>query len=51
MVPLALLIVAGLAAALLVLRTGLEDRTLRRELAGYEGYTRHVRHRLLPGVW
>lgn len=45
------LIPGGLAAALLVLRTGLEDRTLRRELAGYEGYTRHVRHRLLPGVW
>ena len=45
------LIPGGLAAALLVLRTGLEDRTLRRELSGYQDYTGRVRYRLLPGIW
>ena len=35
----------------LVLRTALEDRTLCRELEGYEEYTARVRYRLLPGVW
>jgi protein-S-isoprenylcysteine O-methyltransferase Ste14 len=43
---------AGLAAALLLaVRTGLEDRTLRLELPGYEDYSRKVRYRLLPGIW
>jgi protein-S-isoprenylcysteine O-methyltransferase Ste14 len=32
-------------------RTYLEDRTLRKELAGYEEYTRHVKYRLIPYVW
>ena len=41
--------VAGVAW--LVLRTALEDRTLRRELAGYESYAARVRWRLVPGVW
>ncbi len=45
------LIPAGIAAALYVVRTVLEDRTLRRELEGYEGYARRVRYRLIPGVW
>ncbi|MHC4339609.1 MAG: methyltransferase family protein [Planctomycetota bacterium] len=39
------------AASWLVLRTGLEDRILRRELPGYADYARRVRYRLLPGVW
>lgn len=42
---------SGIGAALLVLRTALEDRTLRAELAGYGDYTRQVRYRLLPGIW
>jgi len=55
-VPLALgswwgLIVSVLTIALFVLRTALEDRTLRQELEGYEEYARRVRYRLLPGVW
>ena len=42
----------GAAAALLmVLRTALEDRTLRAKLPGYAAYARRVRRRLLPGVW
>ena len=42
---------AGLAICLLVLRTAMEDRTLQRELTGYEDYAGKVRYRLLPGVW
>ncbi len=38
-------------AVTLIVRTVLEDRTLRRELAGYEDYTMHTRYRLLPGIW
>ena len=37
--------------AVMGVRTALEDRTLRAELDGYEGYARRVRFRLLPGVW
>ena len=42
---------AVLTAMLLVLRTALEDRTLRMELPGYADYADTVRYRLLPGVW
>ncbi len=45
------LIPAGLTALLFVVRTALEDRTLRRELPGYAQYANTVRYRLLPGVW
>ena len=41
----------GFCAFLLILRTALEDRTLRSELAGYADYARQVRYRLLPGIW
>jgi len=36
---------------LLVWRTTLEDRMLKKELAGYEEYARQVRYRLIPRVW
>ena len=42
---------ASLAVIGLALRTALEDRTLRAELAGYPEYAERVRFRLLPGVW
>lgn len=42
---------ALVAVAWLVLRTGLEDAFLRRELAGYVDYARRVRWRLVPGLW
>jgi protein-S-isoprenylcysteine O-methyltransferase Ste14 len=42
---------ALLAVILLVIRTALEDRTLRAELPGYAEYTARVRFRLIPGVW
>jgi protein-S-isoprenylcysteine O-methyltransferase Ste14 len=45
------LMVAGVIAILFVWRTSLEDRTLRRELPGYEEFTCQTRYRLLPGVW
>lgn len=34
-----------------ILRTGLEDKVLQAELAGYADYARKVRYRLFPGVW
>jgi protein-S-isoprenylcysteine O-methyltransferase Ste14 len=45
------LIPGVLAALLMVLRTALEDRTLRAELPGYAAYSAKVRYRLIPGVW
>jgi protein-S-isoprenylcysteine O-methyltransferase Ste14 len=45
------LIPAGLASALLALRTRWEDQTLQAELPGYQEYTRRVRYKLIPGVW
>ena len=45
------LVPGGLAVLLMIIRTALEDRTLREELDGYKEYARRVRYRLLPGVW
>ena len=45
------LIPAVLLCLLLVVRTVLEDKTLRNELPGYEEYTQRVKYRLIPGVW
>jgi protein-S-isoprenylcysteine O-methyltransferase Ste14 len=45
------LLPSGIAAVLLIVRTGLEDHLLQRELPGYSEYTRSVKYRLLPGVW
>lgn len=45
------ILVGGLCAILLILRTALEDRSLKAELSGYVDYARQVRYRLLPGVW
>ncbi|MEN6573310.1 methyltransferase family protein [Methanobacterium aggregans] len=36
---------------MLVIRTVLEDRTLKKELPGYMGYTKTTRYRLIPRVW
>ena len=41
----------ALAAVLLVLRTGLEDRMLKKELLWYTDYAKAVRFRLVPGLW
>lgn len=42
---------AALTVILVVVRTALEDRTLRAELPGYAEYAATVRYRLLRGVW
>ena len=56
MIPLSLgslfaLIPAALIVLLFILRTALEDKTLRKELPGYQEYSRVVRYRLVPGIW
>jgi len=38
-------------AALFVVRTAIEDRTLLDELPGYKEFAKHTRYRLLRGVW
>ena len=45
------LAVGGLCAALVILRTALEDRTLMAELDGYAAYAQKVRYRLVPQIW
>lgn len=45
------LLLAGLASALLILRTQWEDQTLQAELPGYKEYTQRVCYRLIPAVW
>lgn len=45
------LILGALVAILFIMKTANEDRKLQVELDGYREYARHVRYRLLPGVW
>ena len=45
------LIPGAATCALLVVRTALEDGTLRVELDGYADYADRVRYRLAPGIW
>jgi protein-S-isoprenylcysteine O-methyltransferase Ste14 len=45
------LLPSAASAALYVLRTALEDKTLRAELPGYAEYASSTRYRLVPGVW
>jgi len=45
------LLLGGVTAMMFVVRTALEDLTLRRELPGYEEYAARTRYRLIPGVW
>ena len=47
----AALIPALLGAAVYVVRTALEDKTLRQELPGYADFAERTRYRLLPGIW
>jgi protein-S-isoprenylcysteine O-methyltransferase Ste14 len=45
------LVPVGLLAVLFVIRTALEDGTLKVELPGYREYASQTRHRLLPLIW
>ena len=42
---------AILSVFAILIRTALEDRTLRNELPGYEEYTSQVHYKLIPGIW
>ncbi|MGD2248249.1 MAG: isoprenylcysteine carboxylmethyltransferase family protein [Candidatus Methanofastidiosia archaeon] len=45
------LVPVGIACGLLLVRTWLEDETLKKELEGYTGYAKKVKYRLFPKVW
>jgi protein-S-isoprenylcysteine O-methyltransferase Ste14 len=45
------LVPALIRDCVLVIRTVLEDNTLKKELNGYNEYTSRVCYRLLPGIW
>ncbi len=45
------LIPAAVALIIAVIRTVLEDQTLQEELPGYRDYARHMRFRLIPGMY
>jgi len=45
------LIPGVISAALMIVRTSLEDKTLQAELPGYAEYAQHTRYRLIPGIW
>ncbi len=45
------LIPAAVALIIVIVRTALEDRTLKEELPGYRDYAQRVRYRLFPGIW
>jgi len=45
------LVPASVLTVIFVIRTYLEDQTLREELEGYQAYSARVKYRLLPGIW
>jgi len=45
------LIPSGLTVVTFIIRTGLEDRTLKKELPGYDEYSQNTHFRLVPYVW
>jgi len=45
------LIFSGITGILLIVRTVLEDTTLKIELPGYAEYTENVKYRLIPFLW
>ncbi|KPL08038.1 hypothetical protein AMJ86_02115 [bacterium SM23_57] len=45
------LIFSGTTSILLIIRTVLEDTTLKKELPGYAEYTENVKYRLIPFLW
>ena len=54
--PVALGSLVGLLPAVLfvfnlIIRTAMEDQTLKDELEGYKEYTEQVHYRLIPGIW
>jgi protein-S-isoprenylcysteine O-methyltransferase Ste14 len=45
------LIFSGIIGILLIVRTALEDATLKKELPGYAEYTENVKYKLIPLLW
>ena len=45
------LIMSGFVIVILIIRTALEDRTLKNELTGYLEYSKKVKYRLVPFIW
>jgi protein-S-isoprenylcysteine O-methyltransferase Ste14 len=45
------IIPVGISIILLIIRTVLEDKTLKNELKGYTEYTLKTRYRLIPYLW
>ncbi len=44
-------IASAAAILIIIIRTGLEDKTLKNELEGYVEYSKKVKYRLIPGIW
>lgn len=42
---------AILGIIIFLIRTGLEDSTLQKELEGYKDFTKQTKYRLFPGIW
>lgn len=42
---------SGITAVILIIRTSLEDKTLKRELNGYIEYANKVKYKLVPFIW
>ena len=45
------LIFSGIIGLLLIVRTALEDATLKKELPGYAEYAENVKYKLIPLLW
>jgi protein-S-isoprenylcysteine O-methyltransferase Ste14 len=45
------LIPSAVLTLLILIRTYLEDKTLREELEGYKSYAEKVRYKIIPGIW
>lgn len=45
------LICSLMTLILMIIRTNLEDKTLQKELDGYEAYTLQVKYKLIPYLW
>ncbi|MDH5385538.1 MAG: isoprenylcysteine carboxylmethyltransferase family protein [Candidatus Aminicenantes bacterium] len=45
------LVFSGIIGVLLIIRTVLEDATLKKELPGYAEYTENVKYKLIPFLW
>ena len=45
------LLMSGITIILLIIRTSLEDKTLKNELDGYLEYSNKVKFKLIPFIW